>query len=759
MFQLPAAYISKAHTTIGISRIFELHYRKIVKNEVADIRTNGGHLIGDWYPNAGSVFQILIALTAGQPRFALVFCWWFLTRSTTSNLPTIVAICGLVRSVTCGGWVYITSSDDHDAHDVLMVSYMRFFLAIVPMVYFFVQHKVHLVWLCEWFLIMTDVWFDSITANDFSVLEVVLSKRSSVMEHTQPLSLESPPPQSSHADLKTQVSSDSTRPHMSLRNAFRVRLGAPQSLQHICSFLADVYLAYMWWSIFTALLSFSGQEVSLFATVSPILLGMTSVRTSLSTHSGRTWLQILSVLGLVAYKIEHPLLRLLAVTCANVSGSLLRAIEWGNQQEAEKHGIILGRMEQNWHSFGCFAVQDYATRDLPDGISRGQNGLTTPSENDVDSSSMATENPAANPSDSVVPNTGLFEHWAWPLLPYYWPFPGLHGYLTLMAMALGISISNSTVKAVVCHPIWMIFGALSSYLMYQWRDWPGYIAGLCLSVFLTSLIPVIIRIASLNGKHSPGKVYCTAWLFVCFLDFANVWTVAYAFVPAGWVLRERTDIPHYSNGALGMGLVPEWWRSSLTIPSILPSTLNETVVGLVLVSVSFLATTTLFSTPTPRPHHADQRLITAGIWTVHFGIDDAGRESQYRMRDLINTRVISEDLGYYVDIGPGPNSHTWFPILSSTHHLLPSPHGELAPAISAVLDEDALDRELQSTELARIMASIYPDPAIFLGYVVSQPLAARRILLQELQVGKFVLPKLGHPVIEAPREELTYESF
>jgi PGAP2IP, first transmembrane domain len=113
----------------------------------------------------------------------------------------------------------------------------------------------------------------------------------------------------------------------------------------------------MWWSIFTVLapslfyfsvwqLSFSGQEVSLFATVSPILLGMTSVRTSLSSHSGRTWLQILSILGLVAYQIEHPLLRLLAVTCANISGSLLRAIEWSNQQEAERHGISTSRSVQ-----------------------------------------------------------------------------------------------------------------------------------------------------------------------------------------------------------------------------------------------------------------------------------------------------------------------------------------------------------------------------------------------------------------------------
>lgn len=46
-----------------------------------------------------------------------------------------------------------------------------------------------------------------------------------------------------------------------------------------------------------------------------------------------------------------------------------------------------------------------------------------------------------------------------------------------------------------------------------------------------------------------------------------------------------------------------------------------------------------------------------------------------------------------VDLGPGPNQHTWgavlltkFPIISTKHHLLPSPGGELAPAIEAVLN-------------------------------------------------------------------------
>jgi hypothetical protein len=41
-------------------------------------------------------------------------------------------------------------------------------------------------------------------------------------------------------------------------------------------------------------------------------------------------------------------------------------------------------------------------------------------------------------------------------------------------------------------------------------------------------------------------------------------------------------------------------------------------------------------------------------------------------------------------------------------------------------EETPLDRELQATELARIMSATYPDPLIFLGYVVTDPHARRR---------------------------------
>ena len=37
----------------------------------------------------------------------------------------------------------------------------------------------------------------------------------------------------------------------------------------------------------------------------------------------------------------------------------------------------------------------------------------------------------------------------------------------------------------------------------------------------------------------------------------------------------------------------------------------------------------------PNPYHAGDRILTAGIWTLHFGLDNKGRDSQRRVRDLI----------------------------------------------------------------------------------------------------------------------------
>jgi len=106
------------------------------------------------------------------PRFLLVGLWYFLTARQNSSLPKFIAGVGIFRTLTCGGWTYVTSTDDHNWHDIFMISYLvatlpwtlgclalsppnptavfwrkvfagSFFATLVPLVYFFIQHKVH----------------------------------------------------------------------------------------------------------------------------------------------------------------------------------------------------------------------------------------------------------------------------------------------------------------------------------------------------------------------------------------------------------------------------------------------------------------------------------------------------------------------------------------------------------------------------------------------------------------------------------------
>lgn len=122
------------------------------------------------------------------PRFLLVGLWYLLTARPNTKLPKIIAGVGIFRTLTCGGWTYVTSTDDHDWHDIFMcvhqikvinemlmcfrISYLvatlpwtlgclslsppnpqaiqyrkylagAFFATLVPLVYFFIQHKVY----------------------------------------------------------------------------------------------------------------------------------------------------------------------------------------------------------------------------------------------------------------------------------------------------------------------------------------------------------------------------------------------------------------------------------------------------------------------------------------------------------------------------------------------------------------------------------------------------------------------------------------
>ncbi|KAJ2023939.1 Protein cwh43 [Coemansia sp. RSA 2337] len=76
-------------------------------------------MIGDRY-HGYNVFQLLIALMC--PSRLLLHALWYvlLSRAAPTRARALFGI-GFLRTNTCGGWVYVTSSDDHD---VMMIAYM-----------------------------------------------------------------------------------------------------------------------------------------------------------------------------------------------------------------------------------------------------------------------------------------------------------------------------------------------------------------------------------------------------------------------------------------------------------------------------------------------------------------------------------------------------------------------------------------------------------------------------------------------------------
>jgi len=219
LFSFNGRWVSWVHTMVAYAAFFSalivgisLHYTKIVQNEwfgyPDEWFPSVSATIGDRYPER-SFFMVFIAMTSG-PRFALVGLWYLVTARPGRTLPKFVLFWGIFRTLTCGGWTYVTSTDDHGWHDIFMISYLvatipwmfgclalsppngeaikyrkavagTFFGTIAPLVYFFIQHKVHRTpgayttyAFFEWSLVLFDVAFDAVTALDFDAFEIVV---------------------------------------------------------------------------------------------------------------------------------------------------------------------------------------------------------------------------------------------------------------------------------------------------------------------------------------------------------------------------------------------------------------------------------------------------------------------------------------------------------------------------------------------------------------------------------------------------------
>ncbi|KXH30196.1 Frag1/DRAM/Sfk1 family protein [Colletotrichum salicis] len=807
---------------VGVS----LHYHKIVQNEwygyPDEWFPSVSATIGDRYPER-SFFMFFIAITSG-PRFALVGLWYLLTRRPGQTLPKFTLAMGILRTCMCGGFTYVTSTDDHDWHDIFMISYIvaslpwtigcvmlsppnpqaikyrkliasSFFGTLVPLIYFFIQHKVHRVAgaytiyaFFEWALILFDVAFDAVTALDFSTFEVVIKDVKGASKGENRSSVPS-------AVLEKQKEKASA-------NLLTGRFTWTEALDTA----ADVYHGFIFWSMLTSLgvlvwyfplwhMGISGYEAFVMSTILPAISGIRSVR-SLVVNNQRA-IHLISLVGLLAYQVLDPAYRLFTVGFAVATSCLgWTAAFWSeraHQSRLESRimawtlGLVASSTAKfmwwtnnplwpvmhaangGWNATG-FAIAVVAalrfTRRAP--LTSGD----IPEDSKKGGSSVLAAFGVGGlffGIHSLLSDTSTMILWVWDGYPIRGPTANTYGWMTIVAMTAGLLVGLYRPSVMSSWTAYGV-GCVGAAVLTSYHHWFGYYGALTTAFYLMGLsVPFL----STAAKRSPGTTFGLGFFIYNIMVLFHVWVVAYAFVPGGPLVREHTDWVMMTTfiliGAGVFDLTSSQARRRDTRRASPSQHKKYNTIAAAFVNIVFLAAAFMrFPTNDYKPYHPEDRIMTAGIWTIHFSLDNDMWSSEYRMRDLIKeleldvvgllesdlqriimgnrdtTQFLAEDLGMYVDYGPGPNKHTWgsallskFPILKSTHHLLPSPVGELAPAIAATLDvygqevdvfvfhsgqeEDPEDRRLQTEYLSKLMGES-KNPSVLLSYLVTKPL-------------------------------------
>lgn len=573
--------------------------------------------------------------------------------------------------------------------------------------------------------------------------------------------------------------------------------------------LADVYNGFVFWSVLTSLgllvwyfplwyMGISGYEAFVMTTVSPFLLAVPALR-RLVVKNLRI-VHLLGISGAAAWLVPDPALRLTAVgfsvwmSCLAWAATFYAERSQPQRLEARICAFSIGLLASSVAKYAFWTNNPiWPTMHAENG---GWNKLglllaiasvwrstgRTPAISD--NTSLATH--ASKQGSSLAAGLGLaglffgmhsllsdsstMILWVWEGFPVQGPLSVPYGSLTILSMGAGLvfGLFYPTLAS-----SWTSFGvgSIAAAILTTSSHWFGFYGALGLAFYLMAIAPTLITSAT---RHGPASTFGLGFLVYNFMVLFHVWVVAYAFVPGGPLVREHTDwIMITTMLLIGSGIFSNMSsasRSTRSKPANPAARRSRSyyiyIIGalqLLSASVAYLR----FPSYDYAPYHPDSNLITAGIWTIHFALDNPMWDSTRRMRDLIKemeldlvgllesdtqriimgnrdaTQYLAEDLGMYVDYGPGPNKHTWgcallskFPIVNSTHHLLPSPVGELAPAIHATVEaygelvdvfvfhsgqeEDPEDRRLQSLYLADLMKNT-PRPAILLSYLVIKP--------------------------------------
>ncbi len=314
------------------------------------------------------------------------------------------------------------------------------------------------------------------------------------------------------------------------------------------------------------------------------------------------------------------------------------------------------------------------------------------------------------------------------------------------------------------HPIVAQISVITLTTIFAFKDVHRWIYYLSLGV-----IPAFYQIVGLLGQivQSPMKLVVFSTVYTGLL-LADVWTVAYAFVPFGYFMREKSQLVYFIALTI-QGVYRSRRVATMRINYGPMFAVSKTIAGLGIYGMLLCSSLSghLSRSQPNLVQITDPNVLTVGIWTMHFGMDVNGRLAHKGISDLVGhldldvvgllesdtmrpvtgnrdmTLHLAEKLNMHRFYGPPPSKHTWgcsllskYPIQSAKWHLLPSPVGELACSVEAIIslpsgktvnlyvshngqEEDLGDRIEQTTALSSHLSNL-TGPTIFAGYLVTK---------------------------------------